>query len=139
MAGDETISYATPVGKTLRDNRPHLICGSVTDGLDVYRFGVGHRSAYRTQHPDRRLGYGSLSAQTGSDVRSRGVVRLANVGRRVLAGGGLEAHRSVRGDETPESVTPADLPIVAGLSRGAGERQICLLYTSDAADDRYKV
>ncbi len=58
------------------------------------------------------------------DVGRHGVVRLADVGGRVLAGGRLEAHRAVRGDEPAEAVAAPHLAVVTGLGRAARQRQV---------------
>ena len=80
--------------------------------------------ANRGEQPDRGFGGVRFTDHARSDVVTDGVIRLANVGRRVLPGRSLETHWSVRRYEPTKSVAPADLPVIAGLSRCTAQGQV---------------
>ncbi len=72
----------------------------------------------------RRRHVRETSDEVVRDPSRRHVVELADVRDRVLAGRRFERHRPARRHEAVHAVPPPDLPVVTGLGRGAGHRQV---------------
>ena len=84
IAGDEPVSHPAPVGKAVLRYLTQRRVGRITGHVNMDNLGLGDRASDSTEESDGGLGGVGFSDCPGADILGDGVVRLADVGSRVL-------------------------------------------------------